>query len=215
MTEKEVLSFLRESIKTQLSPWRYAHTLAVEEEAYALAKIFLPQKTYPVRVAALLHDITKDFNKEKQLNLCREFDIITKDSALYPKIMHSFTGAEWIAREYSDIVNDEIVSAVRYHTTGRASMTIFECLLYLADYIEPTRAFEDCRALRSYFYSELSKNPANPIEVLRKTMILSFDLSITNLIREGESVFPDTIFARNYFINEKDAFIAFHKGISE
>ena len=198
------LEFLRREVRSQVSPWRYAHTMGVEEEIVRLASIYCPPKKEKLRIAAILHDITKDINTEKQLNLCKKFAIIQDDSHLYPKILHSYTGAEWIAQAYPALVDEEIVSAVRFHTTGRAEMSLTECLLYLADYIEPTRRFDDCVRLRRAFYDGLAESGADKWRVLLDTLLLSFDYSIRGLTESGELIAIDTVKARNWLLEKKE-----------
>ena len=81
-------------------------------------------------------------------------------------------------------------------------MTLFEMLIYLADYIEKGRTFEDCVELRKYFYLniESANTYEDKLEVLRKTMLLSFDMTIKNLLDENGLVDLDTISARNSFV---------------
>ena len=57
-----------------------------------------------------------------------------------PQIIHSFLGAE-IAKQRYGIDDEEILNAIRFHTTGRANMTMLDKVIYLADYIEPMRNF--------------------------------------------------------------------------
>ncbi|MBR2024555.1 MAG: hypothetical protein IKA02_01960, partial [Clostridia bacterium] len=80
--------------------------------------------------------------------------------------------------------------------------------IYLADYIEETRTFEDCIKLRNYFYDNIKNADTydEKIEVLRKTMVISFDYTIKNLIDEGKRIDKDTINARNYFVSGKNVF---------
>ena len=195
----ETIEYLKSEVRKYVSDWRYAHILAVETEAVQLASVYCPEKTEKIRVAAILHDITKDFNTEKQLNLCEKFGIIENDSHLYPKILHSFTGAEWIRREYPSLVDEEIISAVRWHTTGRENMSLTECIIYLADYIEPTRRFEECIRLREYFYSRLHAADSDKWRVLCETMLESLNRSITDLMQSGAAIAPDTVRARDWF----------------
>ena len=195
----ETIEYLKSEVRKYVSDWRYAHILAVETEAVQLASVYCPEKTEKIRVAAILHDITKDFNTEKQLNLCEKFGIIENDSHLYPKILHSFTGAEWIRREYPSLVDEEIISAVRWHTTGRENMSLTECIIYLADYIEPTRRFEECIRLREYFYSRLHAADSDKWRELCETMLESLNRSITDLMQSGAAIAPDTVRARDWF----------------
>jgi len=182
---------------------RFSHTLGVEKEAARLGELFLPQEIARLRVAALLHDITKMYDYEKQLKICSEFGImICGSEKASPKLLHAITGAAVAERDFSDCADSTVISAVRWHTTGRENMTVFEMLIYLADYIEETRTFEDCVALRSYFYNgiEKAKTAAEKLLVLRRTMILSFDMTIKALISEGAPVDRNTVDARNWFI---------------
>lgn len=202
LTEDE-LEALREAVKPYYTEKRLSHTLGVEREAESLGRIFLPEDVTRLRAAALLHDITKNLPTEKQLKICEEFGIITEDADIAaPKLFHAKTGSLLAERDFSGYTDGEIISAVRWHTTGRADMSLFDMLIYLADYIEDTRTFPDCIALRKMFYEgiEGAKTEKERFEVLRKTMIRSFDMTIRCLIEEGGLVDRDTVEARNRFI---------------
>ena len=204
--EKE-LSELREKVGSYISGKRYSHTLAVEKEITDLCKIFSlsEMETFDLRVAALLHDITKDFSTEKHLELCSKYSIeISPDIA--PKLLHSKTGAAYARDKFGeDYIDSEVYNAIFRHTTGSVNMSIFDIIIYLADYIEQGRTFEDCVYLRKFFYDGIKKanTKEERLEVLRKTLVLSFDLTIKNLIDEGKSIDSDTINSRNYFLNNK------------
>lgn len=200
---------VREVVRGYISEKRFSHTLGVEMEAFNLGMIFLPEKSEKLRLAGLLHDITKDFKTEKQLDLCKEYGICVDLECLVPKLLHSKTGCEFALRIFgSEVVDNEVYNGILYHTTGRENMSLFEAIIYLADYIEYTRTFDDCIKLRTYFYENIenANTYTEKLEVLRKTMILSFDLTIKNLIDEGKRIDKDTINARNYFVSCKNVF---------
>lgn len=200
---------IKDIVKCYVSEKRFSHTLGVEREAYNLGMIFMPEKAEKLRIAGLLHDITKDFKTEKHIELCNEYKICIDVHNLAPKLLHSKTGCEFALRTFGkDIVDDEIYNGILYHTTGRENMSLFESIIYLADYIEDTRTFEDCVKLRNYFYSNIknANSYAEKLDVLRKTMVLSFDFTIKNLIDEGKMIDRDTINARNYFLSCKNVF---------
>ena len=196
----EKLDLLREKVRPYLKPKRYEHTLAVEREAGKLAEIYLPNDINRVRAAALLHDITKKLDLSDHLKICKKFDIMLGE---FPekehKLFHSKTAPAIIKQDFAEFSDEEILLGVRWHTTGRSEMSVFEALVYLADYIEETRTFPDCIELREYFYALLSAND-DKHEVLRLTMIKSFDMTIANLISEGGLIDSDTVSARNYFV---------------
>jgi nicotinate-nucleotide adenylyltransferase len=203
---KEMLDELRVSIQKSMSPKRYSHTCAVETMVARLCELFCPENTTELRAAALLHDLTKEESLEKQLQLCREFDIIVQSGdVLAPKTFHAKTAAALIGRDYPDFASEAVVSAVRWHTTGHAEMTLGEQLLYLADYIDDSRMFPDCVRLRNYFWRA---DPAAMDECARMahlydTLILSFDMTMRHLLDENATISLDTILARNALIEKK------------
>ncbi|MBE6673684.1 MAG: HD domain-containing protein [Ruminococcaceae bacterium] len=199
--------FITGVLKTLETEKRYKHTLGVKKEAYTLGMIFMPEKSDKLALAGLLHDITKDFSLEKQLSLCDEYAISINRENLVPKLLHAKTGCEYAKRIFGeDIVDKEVYDGIYYHTTGRSNMSLFEIIIYLADYIEEGRQFEDCVLLRDFFYDNIRKaqNKEEQFEVLRKTMVLSFDLTIKNLLEEGKQIDSDTVNARNYYLTNKN-----------
>ena len=195
--------FFEGVIKNYESEKRFKHTLGVQDEAYKLGLVFLPQKAEKLRLAGLLHDITKDFPLKSQLELCEQYEILIDKSNIVPKLLHSKTGAEFARRSFGvEIIDDEIYNGIFRHTTGCARMSLFDSIIYLADYIEAGRTFEDCIILRNYFYDNLENATTieQKLEVFRQTMVKSFDLTIKNLIDEGKQIDSDTINARNYFL---------------
>lgn len=197
----EAIASLRERVRPYLTEKRYLHTLAVEEEAATLGSIFGFDGTWELRAAALLHDITKAQTLEKQLQYCKKFDIIVgSEDILSPKTFHAKTASRLITLDFPSFASENVIGGIRWHTTGRRGMTLFESIIYLADYIEKTRTFEDCIRLREHFYSSLEKGDKSPLEVLIDTMVLSFDMTVNCLIGEGALIDGDTVAARNYFI---------------
>lgn len=194
--------FIKTTVSSLQKDKRYKHTLGVANEALNLGRIFLPNKLEKLYFTGLLHDITKDFSTQKQLELCEKYNInIPSDIA--PKLLHAKTGANYALTLFGEsLVDKEVYDGIYFHTTGRENMTLFEMIIYLADYIEAGRTFEDCVYLRDYFYDRINKHE-DKLEVLRKTMVLSFDLTIKNLISEKKLIDSDTINARNYFLKTK------------
>ena len=147
--------FIKATVCSLQKDKRYKHTLGVANEALNLGRIFLPQKLEKLYFTGLLHDITKDFGTEKHLELCTENNIKVS-SEIAPKLLHSKTGACYAVSVFGkEFIDDEVYGGIYYHTTGRAEMTLFEMIIYLADYIESGRTFEDCVYLREYFYSKI------------------------------------------------------------
>ena len=199
---RDMLDGLRERVKNALGEKRFSHTLGVEREIERLARIYCPDKAVMLRAAALLHDITKEYSTERQLEIMEKYGIHTSEySGQSPKIYHSITAALIIPREYSEFAYPELMLAVHGHTTGRADMSLSDKLLYLADYIEETRTFEDCVTLRKYFWDGIEAGEDKQ-EHLNKTLLKSFDMTLCDLIENGNVISQTTIEARNFLIGE-------------
>lgn len=159
---------LRPIAMSYLKYKRMAHVRGTEEEAIRLAQRYGADVT-EARVAALLHDCTKKLNMEEQLALCEQYGVqldALEQKAL--KLLHAKTGAE-IARDVFG-VNDAVYEAIKWHTTGKADMTLLEKVIYLADYIEPTRDFPGVEELRKTVYRDLDAGLAMGLEMTIEEM---------------------------------------------
>lgn len=159
---------LRPIAMSYLKYKRMAHVRGTEEEAIRLAQRYGADVT-EARVAALLHDCTKKLNMEEQLALCEQYGVqldALEQKAL--KLLHAKTGAE-IARDVFG-VNDAVYEAIKWHTTGKADMTLLEKVIYLADYIEPTRDFPGVEELRKTVYEDLDAGLAMGLEMTIEEM---------------------------------------------
>jgi nicotinate-nucleotide adenylyltransferase len=201
---ENVLCELRSAVKERVDEKRYAHTLAVEKKTVEIASVFVPDKVSKLRAAAILHDITKNLTTEEHIALCEKFGYPLKPFTA-PPILHSITAPLVIVGELAGaypVLNDpEILCAVRWHATGHSGMTTTESVVYLADYIEDTREYDQCRELREYYASGIGGDLGMNYLHLYKTMVISFDYTIGNLIGKKKTIDPDTVEARNYFLS--------------
>lgn len=203
MTGAVDIAQLRNVIKNRLGEFRAAHVLSTEEEAVRIAEVYLPEKLEKVRISALLHDITKEYDSKKQLQILDDFGIIVDNVTVNsPKVFHAWTAALLIPTEFPEFADDEVIAAVKNHTTGSSDMSVLDMIIYLADYIEPLRKFEDCKKLREFFWSGVEKcsDKEELMLHLYKTMVLSFDMTISNLLEEQSVIASDTFSARNEFV---------------
>ena len=201
-----MLARLQGEAVENMSDKRRVHTLAVESMAIRLGVIYAPDKINELRAAALLHDVTKELRTEEQLELCKKYGISVSDYDKFaPKTFHAKTAAAVIFDKFSEFATDDVVSAVRWHTTGRKGMSICEKIIYLADYIDDSRKFADCVKLREYFWNkDISvMNDTEREEHLRNTLIMSYDMTIKNLLDENSLVDKDTFDARNELVCER------------
>ena len=179
------LSQLRPVALSYLKHKRIPHVLGTEQEAIRLAERY-GADVEKARAAALLHDCTKKLDMPAQLALCEQYGIELDEleqKAL--KLLHSKTGAA-IARDVFG-VDDDIYSAIWYHTTGHAHMTKLEKIIYLADYIEPSRDFPGVDTLRKVCYEDLDKG-----------LLLGLEMTIEEMTAMGNPVHRATVEARDW-----------------
>ena len=178
---------LRPIALSYLKPKRMPHVLGTEQEAVCLAERYGADVT-KARIAALLHDCTKKLDMDEQLALCRQYAIPLDEleqKAL--KLLHSKTGAA-IARDVF-AVDDEVYNAILYHTTGKPDMTLLEKIIYLADYIEPSRDFPGVETLRRTVYEDLDRG-----------LLLGLTMTIDEMEEMGNPVHHMTRDARDYLL---------------
>ncbi len=178
------LEQLRPVALSCLNHRRIPHVLGTEQEAVRLA-VRYGADVEKARRAALLHDCTKRLSKKEHLELCRQYGIPLDDvERKAGSLLHAKTGAEEARRVFG--VDDEIYGAIRYHTTGRAHMTLLEKIIYLADYIEPSRDFPGVEKLRKACYEDLDKG-----------LLKGLEMTIGKLEAEGGPIHHAAIEARD------------------
>lgn len=125
---------------------RVPHVIGCSDTAERLA---LKYGADPVdaKRAGILHDVTKALNAQEQLQLCDHYAMILDNfERLNPKLLHAKTGAIVAERIFGE--NPTVCDAIRWHTTGKANMSVLEKIIYLADYMEPNRSFDGVEELR-------------------------------------------------------------------
>ena len=147
------LSWLRQQAALWLKPKRIPHVRGCETAAAALARRWGADPDLAAE-AGILHDMTKKLDTPAQLELCRQYGYtLTQEDLGSPKTIHAITGA-LAARDHFG-VGEEVYSAIRWHTTGRADMSLLEKIVYMADYMEPTRDFPGVERLRQLAETDL------------------------------------------------------------
>ena len=175
---------------------RFEHTISVANECKKIAEIFsltvpLSRRLYK---AALLHDITKHLSYDEHIALALANGIVLSENDLKsPSVLHQITGAVKARIEFAKYTDDVVYSAIRKHTTGSSDMSLADKILFLADYIEPTRDFEGVEKLRELAY-----------EGLDEAMILGLEMGLEELSRCGIEPHPDSAEALNWYKNRRN-----------
>lgn len=144
---------LIQTLDHYVSPQRKSHILSVRETA---ARILwdqgLDDLLEKAQIAALLHDITKEFSLPLQLEIIKKYNLpLTDEDLETPATLHAFTGAAVAKDIYPDLVDDAVYQAIFSHCTGKANMTNLDKIIFLADYIEPGRSYKPCVEVRTYY----------------------------------------------------------------
>ena len=195
---EQELSALRTLLQREQSATRFAHTLGVEECACRMAELLAPEKKQMLRAAALLHDLTKEYDAEcTKAVLAREGIVLRADEQATPAVWHAITAPHEIVRRFPAFADPELLSAVRWHTTGHAGMTVTEAILYLADVIERGRAYPACVSLRERFWSDGFDAMSNEQRRahLCEVTLASLEGVRESLLVKGQCVCEDTLAA--------------------
>lgn len=163
-------------------PSRKEHTLRVAETA-AKKAVEMGISERKAITAALFHDCGK--NVPIGHPLLQGFEIKAEWGEVPPSVLHQFTGA-YLTQTAFGVRDEEIVDAVRWHTSGRAGMSELEKLIFLADMVEEGRSYEGVEALRELFWAKRGENALD--ECLERAL----KETIEYLKKKGEYVYPVT-----------------------
>ena len=195
---KTLIETVRKDLR--LSEKRRRHTEGVVAAAKLLAERHFPTEITPeeAELAALLHDYTKEYSVEQHLAVFERYGVQVMPEELKPhKLLHARTAA--VIAEHAYHAPEEVCSAVRWHTTGRADMSPLELVIYFADYIEAGRTHPSCVRLREYYEKEY-RTRKDGMRALQLAMLRSFDTTLRSLIADHKTVDLYTIYARNHYL---------------
>ncbi|MGL5328581.1 MAG: bis(5'-nucleosyl)-tetraphosphatase (symmetrical) YqeK [Peptostreptococcaceae bacterium] len=182
---------IKEKLNKMLPKRRVKHSLNVADCAMKLCEIYKydKEKTY---MAAMLHDCAKYLDKDevnyyvKKHNI--ELDELERNNLA---LSHSVIGS-YIAKYEFKIDDEDIIDAIKYHTTGKENMNLIEKIIYIADMIEEDRNFPGVEDLRRLTFEGL----------LDEALLKSFDNTIKFVIDNKQLIHPRTVSARNYLMKK-------------
>ncbi|MGG5341657.1 HD domain-containing protein [Enterococcus sp. AZ020] len=181
---------LMQKVQMRMSERRFLHVLGVEEMAVALAAKYGASEE-KASIAALTHDYAKERPDE-------EFELIIQRDGYDPELLaygnaiwHGLVGASMVERELG-IEDEEILQAIRLHTTGAAEMSLLDKIIYVADYIEPGRDFPGVKEARELALLDLDQAVAYETKH-----------TLMHLIEKEQKIYPKTIETYNYWVSKK------------
>lgn len=174
-------------VKEQLTERRYIHTIGVMETAIQLAKLY-GEDEKKAEIAAIFHDYAKFRPKEEMKQIIIEqhmpHDLLEHNMELW----HAPVGTYLVEKEVG-IKDEEILNAIKYHTSGRANMTRLEKIIYVADYIEPNRQFPGVEEARELAFKDLDEAL---IKILQNTIVF--------LLKKNQAIYPETLETYNFLV---------------
>ena len=195
------INALRLAVRKYMSEKRYKHTLGVEAMAKKLAEYCLKDKISLIRCAALLHDIAKEMPLDEQISVLREMPEITDSDLSSPPAYHAFCVPYLIKRDFPELAKADILSAVFNHTTGNPEMSTFDEIIFLADFIEEGREYEDCKTIREKLLKRLETAKSNNecLLWLHAAVIAELDSTLRSLQKRGMYINERTIATKDAF----------------
>lgn len=178
----------RAVVRSMMGDYRYTHSVNVAKEAVALARLYGgdEEKAY---IAGILHDVTKEVPKEEQLQIIRDGGIILDNvQKQAPKLWHSISGSVYVQTKLG-ITDADIINAIRYHTTGRAGMSLLEKIIFTADFTAEGRDFNGVDIMREKSRQSLEE------AMLFATQFLLGDFSAKQL-----AIHPDELHCYNEIV---------------
>ncbi len=183
----------RNLLKQRLITSRYVHSLNVADSARQLALKYGAdeEKAY---FAGLVHDIMKNATETEQLQIMENGGIIlSQTEKANKKLWHAMAG-ECYLRTRMGVTNSDILNAVRYHTTGRAGMSLLEKVVYIADYISDERDYDDVDVMR-----DLALNHS-----LDEAALYALKFSFKSLSKKEKLIHTDSVEYYNELIIKKE-----------
>lgn len=186
-SEDEIIKYLEKNLNNH----RYIHSLNVSKTAVKLAELY-GAEINKAKIAGLIHDCAKKLSNEELLSIFKNNNIKVDDISIKsPQLLHGWAAAI-IAKQTMGIDDKEILSAVKYHTTGKKHMSLLEKIIYIADYIEPGRDFPGVDELRKITFENLDEG-----------LLKAFDSTIKYVIERNQLIHLDTIEGRNFLLINK------------
>jgi predicted HD superfamily hydrolase involved in NAD metabolism len=184
------LNEIIKKLEGMLSPRRFNHSLEVMKSSIRLAEKY-GEDVEKAALAGLVHDCAKNLDKDAIMSACKKYGIIVDEiSAAWPQLLHGQIGA-YMAEELFGIDCPRILAAIADHTMGRPGMDKLSSIVFIADYIEDSRDFEEVDIIRKAAE-----------ESLEKAIVAGIDSTIRHILVKGRMLHPQTIATRNWALKQ-------------
>lgn len=182
---------IKKHISDLMDEERFNHSLGVMELSEKLAKIY-GIDSEKAKFAGLIHDAAKQLPRDKMFFLLEKaYEGREKDEIVFENkaLWHGPAGAVYVKETFG--ADEEIASAVFYHTIGKEKMTLLEKIVFLADCIEVNRDSEFAWAKDLRILAETDLDGA---------IIAAVDQSLKSIIKRNLVIHPGSVALRNELI---------------
>ena len=181
MTIKEYETLISGRMKAA----RFRHSKNVAKEAVRLAKKY-GADAEKAELAGILHDATKETPEAEQMELIERAGITLSDlERCSHKLWHAISGSAFVQVELG-ITDPDLINSIRYHTTGRAGMSLLEKVIFIADFTSAERDYEGVERMRKAADKSLED-----------AMLEGISFTIADLAERRQTIAPDTFAAYN------------------
>ena len=184
MNKAEYLSLIKE----RMGERRYIHSVNVAESAVQLARHYNADEE-KAEIAGILHDCCKEISRDEMLQIMSNggiiLDAVEKGTS---KLWHAIAGSVYV-RDFLNIKDDDIINAIRYHTTGRAGMSLLEKIIFIADFISDERDYDGIEIMRKKAFT-----------CLEDAMLFGLQFTITDLTTRKLTIHSNALACYNDII---------------
>ena len=199
------INILTQEVEQRLSDKRYKHTLGVKDAALKLASFFEDLDGSEISVAALLHDITKEYSvAEHEKLMLSNGEKVTDADLLSSAVLHSLTAPYVILRDFPSYATENVLSSVKNHTLGDAEMSVFDEIIFLADYVEDGRTYPSCVEVRTRLYGDLdnASDLRERMVSLHTATVAALSNTLASLRARNECIHPKTLETLDAFVGK-------------
>lgn len=184
---------MKQKLQKILSLKRYTHSVNVMETAVQLAQRY-DVDVEKCAIAGLLHDCARDIRGDKLFDLCVHYNIeVDEIERRQPELLHGPLGVYIAIREYG-VTDDQVLEAIKWHTTGTPGMDTISKIIFISDFIEPLRNFTGVEALRKEAFEDLDQ-----------AVVMGIDSTLRYILTRKGLLHPDTVNTRNWLLMNSKA----------
>lgn len=186
-TDKSTINYdrFKKVLRARMGEKRYIHSCNVSDEAVRLAKKYGADEE-KAKLAGLLHDVTKETPQPEQIAFMDAHEVpLTSLERQSPKLWHAISGSVFV-RDIIGIDDEDVINAIRYHTSGRAGMSVLEKCIFIADFTSAERNYEDVDVMRTLCNKSLEE-----------AMRYGLSFSISELAMKNAAIDPNAVACYN------------------